>query len=91
MTRYGVLSPSFTSFNVYDGTYGCSVQDYEEVEAETPAKAKAAAVRIMRRQRDSWVADNLSDGHSPFKGLQVFRLCEHGARLSEHRRGECDG
>ena len=74
MKHYEVFSPTFDYGRSYDPPDpGEPMACFAYVEAETPSKAKAAALRLDEFQPWKRTADN------PFTGLTVrLSRCEHG-------------
>ena len=80
MPKYAVCSPFYSATMpiLEDGSGPLEETcDYIEVEAETPRQAKVFAVRAWRalntknRHEAEWIANQRSNGASPFTGLKV--------------------
>ncbi|MCK9596486.1 hypothetical protein M0R19_04840 [Candidatus Pacearchaeota archaeon] len=74
LKKYYVVSPEHQYVAEYIDywpryEYGCDVL---EIEAFTKREAKIEAVKIWRKDRDSYVYELLLDKRNPFVGLKVY-------------------
>jgi hypothetical protein len=76
MGRWLVMTPPYEATVEWIGGYPRREveRDVVEVEAPTRRAAKVAAVRMFRAMRTEWMADQATDGASPFTGLVVEPL-----------------
>lgn len=92
MKHYAVWTPSYQPYVGYGEPSEGQVSDYVEVSAINKRQAKVAAVREMRNLSYQWVQDQESDRASPFTGLQLEEICEHGLPVKDKEWcTECGG
>ncbi len=85
MNRWYVVTPEYEVVDpiLDDGTGPLeTVADVIEIEADTPADAKALGVKEMlrlgRRHEYRWCEDARGDGVSPYAGVKVFPVEQSG-------------